>query len=790
MVMNQLNKKLFNDIKKTKGQFISILIISMFGTMLLTGMSVVHSSLKNTVDQYYEESNLADLTISYTDMDDKGIQEISDIKGIEEIGWRKKIEGFNLQNDSTVLIHTVNKEDPINKIKMASGNYPIEKMSCIIGEAYAKSNDIKNGDTLTIKINGEDYNLKVSGNFNTAEYTYLVQNATESMIPDNNKYGLLYISEETYEEMTFATQSDLNEVLIKLRDDISDDEEIDNIIEEIKEKTNKYGYIFESKKTDQPSYMKIDSEIQTTGSMSKVFPYVFFLVCAAIIFITMQRNVRNERGQIGIMKALGISRTNIAIHYIGYAVSSSVIGAILGNILGIILLPKVQFSSYDTLYTLPEIELDNCLGYMFISVVVLLIFSITASLLAVFDTLKEKPAQCLRPVVLEKRKQILLEKWDFLWRNLSHRTKLILRNIFFNKTRCFLSSLGVIGCVGLLFCGFGLLDVTGEFIQNHFEIIQKYDILLTLETPTTWESDIDILDKDIDKIDKQSVMPVSFKIKDNSYNNTMYVVERDNSSVELYDINKKTISYPKDGVILPYKIARDTGVEIGDKITLKIESDYYENKEIEVNIAAISELYISQDIYVSYDYLESLSIDPLVTGYYLTYMENANSDRLIDSLKNKDEYRGVSVKSEQREQFDTLYGSTKQTVFVLILLSASLVFSAIFNISSINIFERTRDLATLKVLGYYNKEVYSLVDNENLLITILGSIFGIIFGIWIFKQVLLASETDSMYYAFEIKTSIIFISITITLLFTLITNLILRRKINRIDMVSSLKGVE
>lgn len=782
--MKKLFSKLLVDIKKSLGQYLAIIIISMIGVMLLSGMNVVHLSLSNTVDKYYDDCNLADITVNYNvGIDDDGIKELSKIKDVKEIEGRLRMSAQSAEDDSSFLLQTISEDTDINKVILEEGRLPKKDNECVLNTAYVTENKLSVGDTIKVEVNDKDYKFKITGTFMAAEYAYLVENSAESMIPDFKNYGLLYVTESLIEK--FVGADIYNQIII----DTKDGADCDEIIEKIKDKSDDYYFSQAILKSEQASYSKLDSDIVSARSMSQIIPYIFFLVAAAIIFITVSRKVQSERTQIGIMKALGISKIAIMLHYCSYAISSCLIGSVLGNIIGLILLPSMQFKNYSTLYILPELKLYGYANYVIISIIVVLIFGIGASYLSVRKTLKEVPAQCLRTAPPKKVHKILLERIPFIWNHFSHRGKLIARNIFLNKKRVLLSSFGIIGCVGLLLCGLGLKEVTEQFIYSQFEEIQRYDAMAIVNTPQEWNDDSPYENKGIKTMDNVSSIPIIMESADD-YKTTLYVMDEDNKSIQLFDTNKAKIDYPKTGAVVPYKLSRDYGIKEGDTIKVTLESDLYDYKTLKMKVVAISELYVSQDIYVSHEYMKSLDVDLDAIGYYITFKDADDSDKVIDYINDKDITAALSIKKELREQFDVLYQSTKTTVYLLVIMSACLALTVIFNISSINIFERRRDIATLKVLGYHKKEINSLIDVENFVITLWGSVWGIIFGILIFKEILISSESQAMYYPFQISPTMVIISVAITFIFTLLANFMLRPKIKKIDMVESLKSVE
>src|SRR5699024_4227103 len=265
---------------------------------------------------------------------------------------------------------------------------------------------------------------------------------------------------------------------------------------------------------------------------------------------------------------------------------------------------------------------------------------------------------------------------------------------------------------------------TEGFIDKQFNDIQQYDAFVTIASSIEKE-DMEIFEDDrIERINEMSQMNVSIGKDDK--NLSLHVLDKDNDSIHLFTKGNEKIDLSNNGIVFPYKLSKEYDIDVGDTISMKIKSDELDDKVIEVNVAFISEMYLSQDIYATYEYLDSFDIDPAINGYYITVVDHKLEQNLINDMKKNEHVNSVYIKKEQQADMDVLYQTTKSTVYIMIIMSAALVLAVVFNISSINIFERTRDIATLKVLGYHKREIRSLVNIENLLITAFGCIVGVL----------------------------------------------------------------
>ena len=780
--MKKLFKKLFRDIKKSLGQFIAITIVSAMGIMLLTGMAVIHSSLLTMTNAYYNQSNLANLSVYYQGINNLGINKIKQINGVEDAYGRLSLKADSINNKSSFIVHTVSSDEKINIPLLKTGRLPGNNTECIIDSAYATSNNLTVGRKVTAIINKRTYNLTISGIFNSAEYVYLIEDPTKSAMPNHKTFGLLYVNKSLGENL--IGNNYCNEVLVTTNNKAN----ISSIRKKIENATNKYGFGSVILQGDQLSYSQLQSDIDTSASMSTVFPYIFFLVAAVIIFLSMSRTVQSERSQIGIMKALGISKWSITVHYLSYSVLCGLVGSVIGNILGITVIPKALFYSYNMLYTFPKIKYSGYGSYIAASTVLVVSFGIIASLLSVTKALKEVPAQCMRPMPPKKVHKIWLEKRKKLWSKISYKNKLIIRNIMLNKHRAILSSIGVIGCVGILMCAFGLKYSVNNLFDMQFNKIQKFDDTVMVSNPRPYNSPVPV-NNNIASLDKLSTIPAIIALN-KDVNSMLYVLPKDNKSIQLYDINNKEINLPDNGIVMPYKLAQEYNIKVGDTVLVRLQSAVYNNKAIHVKVSAIDVQYLSQDLYVSYNYLQKLGTNPNVNGYYVIVKNKGllpSTNKYLTGLANVE---SVVKKSSLEADMTSSMGTMNTMVFIMIFMSAAMALAVIFNISSINIFERRRDIATLKVLGCHKKEINGLVNVENLIITAFGSVFGIIFGAVIYKVILNTIVSESMFFPYSISLSMVVLSVLLAFVFTMLANFMLKGKTRKIDMVESLKSVE
>jgi putative ABC transport system permease protein len=783
MVMKKLFLKQLRDMMQSKGQFIAIILVIAVGIAFYTGLATSHSSINNMVKAFYKDQNLADLWVYYGGIDDAGVAKINAINGVVRAEGVTRIDAVLTSGKGEFFVQSLPKGNNINKPSIISGSLPNGNTQCIIDKGYAEANNLNIGDSLNIIINNRTSSLTISGTYISPEYIYLVKNV-EELIPDHKKFGALFVNQSLIEEICGKTA--YKEVVI----DAKEDADLKALQKAIEEQTNAYGYGYALGREYIASYAMLKSDIDQLKALAFIFPNIFFLVAAVIIFISMSRNVESQRNQIGIMKAIGERNVTILIHYLSFTVLSCISGSIIGSLAGVLLLPQGLYSSYNLVYTLPAIHPSGYATSVLTATVLSLLFGIAATIFSCIKTLKEVPAQAMRPKPPKKVKEIFLERNGKLWAKIPYNKKLILRNIFVNKKRAILSSFGIIGCVGLIIASLAFNDELNKILKDQYENIFRYDVSVTLNAPVFHKDALNFDDGNITGIYEQASIPLSYHNGNKDTTINLYALDEDNQAVSLFDTYGSRLSFPRNGVIVSKKYADKNKVKTGDFIDVKLIPPMQSSKTIRAQVKGIAVMYLSQDMYTTFNFLDSLNISAPVDTVYLTVKDAANIQNTVSGLKSDSRVKTAISKGEISEKVNSSMGVMNTFIAIMIFASAILALTVVFNISSINIYERRRDIATLKVLGNFNKEVNSLVFTENLFITAFGSIFGIGFGVLVFYILTQTMAPESMMMPIIIKPLSVIIAIGLGFMFTLLANQMLRRKIKKIDMVESLKSVE
>ena len=553
------------------------------------------------------------------------------------------------------------------------------------------------------------------------------------------------------------------------------------------------------------SYMSFKNDTQSIGAIGTVFPIIFFLVAALVALTTMTRMVEEQRTQIGTLKALGYSKFTIIGKYILYAGLATVIGSIIGVFLGEFTIPYFIVSAYKTAYyNLGDTVVTLNVVHALVASLAAIICTIGATFFACYKELRAAPAELMRPEAPKAGKRILLENIDAIWERLNFGQKAAMRNLFRYKKRFFMTLFGVGGCMALLLVGLGIRDSVSAMANNQYGEVFKYDGIVSVDSTLTRAqrramlSDVSDISDITDYIQANRTMVYAIgKSSDNlaDEKNAYLIIPRDTDKFEEYiSIRERgslvdELELSDEGVIITEKYAKLLGVSIGDSIHVRLsESDAYPK---EVKVVGITENYIFNYIYMTPKLYQSLYNVTAETNVLLLKMEDAaNVEDISSRLLKISGVNSVTMNADELGELNTVINSLYFIVVLMIAAAAVLAFVVLYNLNNINISERHRELATLKLLGFYDKELSAYVYRENVVLTLLGTILGVFLGILLHRFVMVTVETDVYMFGRELQPLSVAIGAVLTIIFALATNLIMYFRLKKIDMIESLKSVE
>ena len=780
--MKKLLKETIVCMVKTSKRFLSILIIVLLGVGFFAGIRAVSPDMEKTLDSYYDETNTYDIMITsncgVSDAILNQLEEEYDIEGtynFDAITTKK--------DDYATKILSYDKNDKLNQPKLIKGKMPEQENEVVVDNDY--KDIIKIGDEITIDSPlVKEKTLTVTGYVESPLYISTERDST-NLLSGTIDYYLYMPTENIISPEKTTAYIKLNTTESRFTKDYE---------KEIRKEKKKIRQELKNEKLEGQTWYVLDinsntgfyqykQDTERIDNVAKVFPLVFFIVAVLICLTTMTRMVEEERGQIGTLKSLGYKDSAIMFKYVLYASLATIIGGMIGVLIGYRLLPDICFDMYKNMYRIGDIKLSYYSSLTFQGMMIALLCTLGATIYTCRKTLKESPANLLRPVAPAPGKRVLLEKIPCIWNHLSFSYKVTVRNVFRYKKRFLMTIIGIAGCTGLILAGFGLKDCIVKMVPHQYEGIFNYQVKITLDENQTKDTINKIKEnkkvKDLLQIQEESI---TLDNKDTNQSITL-IVPKDNIDgfIKLQDRKSKEKYQLKDGVIVTEKLANLLDLEEGD--TLKFTgTDTYTEK-----VSNITENYLFHYIYLPNEKYKGTYNTVLLKTKNMTEKQEKN---FANELKEIPGVSNITFTSSTRHVFDDTMDSFAYVSLILIISAGALAFVVLYNLSSINISERRRELATIKVLGFYDKEVYQYINRENTILTVIGILLGLGVGNILTMYIIKTCELDMLMFDPTIAPLSYLYAILITAAFAILVNIILYFSLKKIDMIESLKSVE
>lgn len=787
--MNILFRKLIRDIKESKGQFISIFIVVTLGVMFYSGINGTFRNLSGARDEYYREYRFAHIWADVYKAPESAVKKVESLPGVKMAEGRiVKDTSINILGESaTVRFITLpdTKRDVVNDIVIQSGRYfsEGEANQCLVDDGFFKAHNLKIGDYIYPIVNGNEVRMKVSGSVRSPEFVYPLKDGSELMV-DSRKFGIVYIK-KSFGQAIFGYSGSINNISILLNDGA----DVEDVKDDVEKAVKSYGVADVIDRDSQLSSKMLDTEIEGLKSVGGAFPVVFFIIASAIIYIMMGRMIENQRKQIGVLKAFGFTNLHILLHYLSYSVLVATVGSIAGSILGMYLadgLTKLENMYFNLPLSQMKVYADLALPASFLT----LFFCLLAGYNSCKAIFRIMPGEAMRPKAPKSGRKVFLERFNAIWNNISEMWRIIIRNVLRYKRRAFMISLGVIFSTVMIIVAFGMMDSIDFMVEQQYKNVQNYDIKVSFSRLLNMEELNSIKNiphvKEMEPVLETSV-EVSNGWKKKNVGFTALV-----KNPEIYRVmgsDGSTVQLPGEGIMLPKRLSQSLGVGIND--TVYIKPFFPGKKKREVTVKGIAAQYIGLSIYSSMDSVNYIFGEgKIANAAVLKLDDNAFEEDVKDKLRDMPSTGSVQSKTDSLNALMKNMSAMTSSVGVFIILAAVLSIAVLYNITTINIFERQRELATLKVLGFKDGEIKRLVFYENYLITAVGTVIALPLGKCLGTGMMSMSSTDSYYFQFVVKFRTYILSVALTFLFTMITNFILMKKIKSINMVETLKSGE
>lgn len=713
---------------------------------------------------------------------EKGKQGLSELRsGINTIEEKLSVEGLPDEEKGALeqsLAENKAKERELSR-EVSSGEKTLRSKESefynaenTFEESFAK---IKSGKN---EIESQKNNLDEKEKDAKREF----ENAREELKYNKKK---LTKGEKEYEEGLIEANDEFRKAENKIKEN-------ENKIKDIKE-----GKWYVLDRYTNYGFVDFGNSADSIDAIAKIFPVFFALVAALICLTTMTRMVDEQRVNIGTLKGLGYSKISIASKYVLYAAFASVGGAVLGLLIGFTVFPTVIYNTYTGMnYALPKVMLIMDASISIISIVFAVLITTLSAIFACYKELLETPSTLMRPKAPKLGKRILIERIPFIWNKINFIQKVTLRNIFRYKKRFLMTVIGISGCTALLLTGFGIKDSISSIINKQYGEVFKYNGVVNYKTEVlTGEKNnvLEMLSKDnrIKGYENVREKNISVKKKDDNYQSSIFVLENPkkvDSFVGLKDSNGN-LKLSEKGVIITEKLSKLLEVKEGDKIILEDS----EKKKFNVLITGITENYVAHYIYMTPNFYKNLF--GVETKYNQVLIKtnniskNAEESISKDFVKN-DNITAVNFKSFLVENFEKMLSNLGYVTLLLVISSGALAFVVLYNLTNVNISERLREIATIKVLGFYDREVSAYVFRENMILTVIGAFAGLGLGAVLHRFIMTTVELEAIMFSQEINIISFVNAFIITISFSLIVNFFMYFKLKKIEMVESLKSVD
>ncbi len=835
--MNALTlKNLLREIKRTFTKFLSIFAICALGVAFFAGIRATSPDMKEAGDRLYNTYNLSDISvISTSGLTADNIRDLESIEGIQAVraslfvdamarGTGEKEKNLRLysmpiklKSEYAPLIDLIpdygidtSPEYEMNGVEIVSGRMPLNDTETALDYTLEGSLVKQLGDEITLTTSGGTVTLRVVGFIRSPMYISMFERGTSS-IGNGTSDGFAYASGNAISSLgtklpvmsllnTYYTRAD---IVISGKEGLSAySDEYEALVNEVTDRIEDYastqsGTWYVQGRSGNPGYSDYSENTDRIAAVGDVFPLIFFIVAALVCLTTMTRMVEEQRIEMGTMKALGYGGWQIAMKYAVYAMSACISGGVVGAIIGFKLFPYVIMKGYSIMYYLGKLETPYRADIAFMAIAAMAVCTAAATFSACYASLKEVPATLMRPKAPKAGRRVLLEKIPFIWKKLSFTSKVTVRNLFRYKKRFFMSVIGIAGSGALLVTAFGLNDSIFGIIEKQFGDIWQMDVQAYVYEAMPLADMQELLGKNPANDDFDSVMfclDSQMECKNGGRSQSgvhLLGVESAESMAGRINLHNggTPVTLDDSGVVVTAKLAETLSIKAGDEINMRTGGEDHL-----MRVIGIADNYVYHYVYITAAYYETVFGKAMQYNGFMGNLKDGLTDETMDAmstqlLSDSRMYTVRTIGSIYASVWDSL-SILNYVVLVLILGSGMLTFVVMLNLTNINIGERMRELATLRVLGFYDKEMYAYIFRENNALSVIGAFVGLVFGKIMHLFVIRTCEVDMVMFVRSAKPLSYVYAFALTIAFSLIVNLLMRPKVRAIDMVESLKSAE
>lgn len=816
----KLLKHIFMKIKDNYKRFLSLICMAFLGVGFYAGIQSSSPDMLKTLDNFYDENNVYDISvISNVGLTEDDLLKLSKIKNVElAINIQEKDTYLEIEENNYV-VKLIEYNSQMNNVYIKEGRLPKNNNEVSVDNALLENNNLKLGDSITI--DGKKYSIvgnvisplyfsaeRPNSNLGSGKVDYYIY--VYNGFLDLEAYSNIYITVKGAKK--YLTNSDSYKKLINnvkkdidLIKDKQQDIRYDELYSDIIETSEMYGisidesnfikpkwYIYD--RLDNTSYKELINASDNLKKIGNIFPIIFFAISVLVSLISMMRMIEEDRVENGTLKSLGYNSFHITLKYVIYSLLATTIGSSVGAIFGSYMIPSVIWNIYKKIFFIPKFIYLLKSDYNALGLWICILCICGTSVIVCIKNLREVPANLMRPKAPKSGKKILLERINFIWKKLKFSDKITIRNIFRYKSRVITTVLGIAGCTSLILAGFGLKDSIKDVTDFQFNNIIKYDkLLMTNESINQIDIEKELLNDDkVENFTNVNTQNIKVLFNDEEQEVTMITPDDFNSiskSISLIDLKTNNIidNISDNSCIISEKTAKLLDIDVGDKISL-LDND---NNKYDIKVSYIIKNYINQYLYINKNTYNNLFNNYKINSILISLKDKDKNSKEFDKKYISNGYALTIVDNDDmKNSMNDMLGSIDSIVAILIIAAASLAFVVLYNLSNINISERKREIATLKVLGFYPSEVDKYINRETVLLTILGIGIGLLFGSYLSHFIISTCEPDYIMFDRHVYTLSYFYSLFITVIFTIIVTIVTHFNLKKINMVTSLKNVE
>lgn len=786
-----LFRKMIRDIKENKGAYLACMVIITMGLLIFTAFSTMVETLQTSQQSFYENQNFADGFAEVQAIPRDEIKKLKDIEGIKEIQGRlvKEVMVYAPGGQENIYLRLVSVEkdtqNPINKPLLKTGS-PLEDnvLSIWVDNKFFEANNYSLNDEIEIIASGRKRKLSIAGVASSPEFIYALRTATD-MFPSPETFGIGFMPLKSMEKL-FPEEKAYNDLVFTLKPGA----DFEKVKTELEIKLKPYGLKSVIPRDEQISHLLLSEELKSLVSMSKAMPIMFLSIAAVILYITLKRLIEQQRGQIGILKAEGFTSKEILFHYMSYAVIIGFVGGVLGVASGGVLSYPLT-SIFQVFFNLPGLEGRFSPFLIILGIILALCFSLLAGFQGSRKALALEPAEAMRPPAPVQGKRILLEEIGIIWRKFNVQQMMAVRNMSRNKGRSLFIFLGITFCFAISSFTWSMNDMIQRMMYDQYEKVEVYDVKISLAKPMDQKSVVRelLVFPGVSRVEPMAEVPVTLKNKWREKDVVIFGLPEKSSLYNILDNEYNKITPPKNGLLLSERLTKLLDAEPGTRLTIETTMKADE-KDKALQVVGIIPQYSGTNAYMEIGALQDFLRQK---GFITSCMLNINKNDIAsfrEKYMHTDAISSIDERSQRLNKFKDMMGSYGSMIYIYAMISVIIGFAIIYSSSVITLSERSRELASMMVLGMTPKEVLSVVTFEQWCIAVPAMLLGMPLARFLMAGLSSAMSTDMYTIPESITFTALLLAFLVTALSIWIAQRAAARKIKSLSLVEVLKARE